>query len=333
MNPKNSRIVGLVPVLVLVLFPMGMAWAGAAQDEAKQWLERMIRAAQDLTYQGTFVYSQGRTLETMHIVHVSGENGVRQHLYSLSGAPREVVVMNKSVTCLLPKQKIIFSGANFNHSPFPLSLSRELSKLEKYYRFDIIGDDRVADRKTRVMVVKPRDELRFGYRLWLDHATGLVLRSALLNERGQIVEQLMFTDLQIKSEIDPQQWSLPPALQSVNPPPEVQHAPEAVTQSNWSVASLPEGFVQVLHTHFTADAGDHPTEHMVFTDGLATVSVFLERLNGEEPWLKGASRMGAMNAFGVVIDNYQALVVGEVPQVTVKMIADSLQHTETAPAQ
>lgn len=329
MNPKNLRIVALM----LVLCPIGMSWAASAQDEAKQWLERMIQAAQNLNYQGIFVYSQGRTLETMHIVHASGEEGIRQRLYSLSGAPREVVVMNKNITCLLPKQKIIFSGANFNHSPFPLSLSRELDKLETYYRFEIIGDDRVADRQARVVAIQPRDELRFGYRLWLDQATGLILRSALLNEKGQIIEQLIFTDLQIKPEIDVERWSLPETSQSENSPPEVQHVPESVTQSNWEIGNLPEGFMQVLHTRFTAKSSNYPTEHIVFTDGLATVSVFLERLDGEKPLLKGTSRMGAMSAFGVVIDNYQALVVGEVPQVTVKMIANSLQHTDTAATQ
>lgn len=329
MTLKNLRLAALA----LGLFPIVTSWAAVAQDEAKQWLERMIEAAQTLDYQGKFVYSQGQTLEAMHIVHVVGEAGVRQRLHSLSGAPREVVVADDNVTCVLPKRKIILSGGKFKHSPFPLSLSRELGKLEQYYRFDIVGDDRIANRKTRIIAIRPRDEFRFGYRLWLDHDTGLVLRSALLDEKGRVIEQFMFTDLEVNPDIDVNQWSLPQTTQSVNPPPEVEHKPESVSESQWAVVDLPKGFIQVLHNRFTTDSSDHPTEHIVFTDGLATVSVFVEKLNGERPLLTGVSQMGAMSAFGVVIDKHQALVVGEVPKVTTKLIANSLQHSAPAASQ
>jgi sigma-E factor negative regulatory protein RseB len=92
------------------------------------------------------------------------------------------------------------------------------------------------------------------------------------------------------------------------------------------VEQLPEGFVKVLHNRFAESAGRHPTEHLVFADGLATISVFLEKLDGAPALLQGVSQLGSMNAFGKAAHGYQILVVGEVPAVTVQRIAAAIQY-------
>ena len=94
---------------------------------------------------------------------------------------------------------------------------------------------------------------------------------------------------------------------------------------------MPEGFVKILHNRVADAAGQHPTEHMVFADGLATVSVFIERLDGAAPLLQGESRLGSMNAFGTRLDNFQILVVGEVPAATVQTIAGAVSYTPETP--
>jgi sigma-E factor negative regulatory protein RseB len=314
-------------MLVCTLFWGVTAQSGSGDDEAGQWLERMIKASQTLNYEGTFVYVQGQTVEAMHIVHSSGNDGERQRLVSLNGSIREVLVVDNHVVCLLPKQKVTFSGADYNRSPFPISLPDELSRLEKYYRFQMLGDDRVANVHTHVIAIQPRDQYRFGYHLWLDSETGMVLRSVLLNERGHILEQLMFTSVELKPKIDvklllpqdPQRAALTPAEQKGEP----------VTESNWVFQNLPEGFVEVLHNRYTKSP-NHATEHILFTDGLATVSVFLERLNGAEPLLVGASQMGAMHAYGAVKHEHQVMAVGEVPAVTVELIVKALEYKREA---
>ncbi|MDV7393453.1 MucB/RseB C-terminal domain-containing protein, partial [Arthrospira platensis SPKY1] len=96
-----------------------------------------------------------------------------------------------------------------------------------------------------------------------------------------------------------------------------------MTHSAWRIVQLPEGFIKVLHNRFTKSPGHHPTEHIVFADGLATISVFLEELNGAPPLLQGGSQLGSMSAFGTVVEGHQILVVGEVPAATVRHIATS----------
>lgn len=310
----------------------------AAPENARQWLERMLDSAQTLNYEGAFIYIQGPHVEAMHIVHGGGPGGERQRLVSLSGPPREIVVANNNVICLLPKQQATFAGGDYRRSPFPLSLPRELGRLEDHYELQMLGEDRVAGLEAQVIAIKPRDAWRFGYRLWLDRRNGIALRSALLDERGYPVEQMMFTDLQIKSQIDETAFSalaLAPGTAAPDAGANVvgdARIPtgQPVTQSVWRVDQLPEGFAKVSHYRFTEASGRHSTEHIVFADGLATISVFLERLEGDPPLLQGGSQLGSMNAFGTVISGHQVLVVGEAPAATVQRIAASIQYLPEA---
>lgn len=328
----------LLPCAALALAASSLSPTGWTQpappvaDEAKQWLERMVDATQNLNYEGTFIYVQGPHVEAMRIVHSNGPDGERQRLFSLNGPPREVVIANNNVICLLPSQQATFANSDSPRSPFPLSIPREIGRLESHYQLEILGEDRVAGLEARVIAIKPRDAWRFGYRLWLDQRNAMVLRSALLDDQGHPVEQLMFTDLQVKPQIDEtafQSPALPEGSATRNdadaPPP----VGEPVGESAWRVEQLPEGFIKVLHNRFAESTGRHPTEHLVFADGLATISVFLEKLDGAPALLQGASQFGSMNAFGKAVDGYQVLVVGEVPAATVQHIATMIQYDPT----
>jgi sigma-E factor negative regulatory protein RseB len=316
-------------LLVAVLWPAVWAAAADAQhSEARQWLERMIKATRTLDYEGHFIYLQGEHLEAMHITHSNQVGGERQHMISLNGPKREVVVTNNQVTCLSPKQQVVFSSSHYSRSSFPISVPSDLSKLEINYAFKMLGKDRVAGQETQIIAIQPRDNFRFGYRLWLDGATGMVLRSALLDEQEHIVEQMMFTDLQLKP-IDPLSWGGPAA--SVPPAAVISTDEQAQQPSPWVVGHLPKGFEQIMYNRLPDTPGQEPIDHIVFTDGLVTVSVFVERLADAEPLLKGASRMGAMNAYGTTLDDdYQVVAVGEVPGTTVERIATSVRHHQEA---
>ncbi|MDG4594117.1 MAG: MucB/RseB C-terminal domain-containing protein [Candidatus Contendobacter sp.] len=316
--------------------PVGRTQPAVTQD-ARHWLERMLNSTQTLSYEGTFIYVQGPHVEAMRIIHGGGTGSERQRLISLSGPPREILVANNNVVCLSPKRQATFAGGDYRRSPFPWSIPRELGQVENHYELQVLGEDRVAGLEAQVIAIKPRDAWRFGYRLWLDRRNGLALRSALLDEQGQPVEQLMFTDLQIKPQIDDDAFATPPEAK-IGATPEAGSdasgaqaaAGEPVTQSAWRVEQLPEGFVQMSHNRFTEPSGRHPTEHLVFADGLATISVFLERLEDNPPLLQGSSQLGSMNAFGTVVDGHQVLVVGEAPAATVRRIATAIQYTPKA---
>lgn len=316
------RVLGWATGL-LTLCCLATVWAGD-DDQAKQWLQRMLHASQTLSYHGTFVYIQGQDVEVMNIAHSGEAQSKRQRMVTLTGAMREVVVAENSVMCLLPQQQVAFRQLSHDRSPFPISLPHELDALEAHYRFTMFGDDRVAGLKTRIVAIQARDQLRYSYRLWLEHDSGMVLRSALVDTDGAVLEQLLFTDIEI-GPIDP--TLLMP--QYLNPASAAQLVEadknSAVSQSAWTVSEPPPGFRRISHTR-SADKSAHPTEHMVFSDGLATVSVFLEYLGGAEPLLSGPSRMATMNAFGAVLGDYQVISIGEVPAATVQRIATSITH-------
>lgn len=322
--------------LVVVLMQVESAYPGpqtdTTDDGAKEWLERMIEATQTLNYEGDFFYVRGNHLESMHIIHKGGADGQRQRMVALSGAPREVIVSENHVISLLLNQQAVSAGAGYQRSPFPISLPQELDELEANYWFKMLGSDRVAGKKTQVIAIEPRDEWRFGYRLWLEQETGMVLRSALLDKEKRPLEQLMFTHVEFKPDIDDELLSPSVAIDQDKVLSRAKPAKEKITGSEWRIAKLPAGFEQVMHSRFKGNGAAHATEHMVLTDGLATVSVFLEPLQGDKPLLKGDAQLGAIHAFGKVIEGHQALVIGEVPQQTVEMIAASLKHASESAA-
>ncbi|MDX1606538.1 MAG: MucB/RseB C-terminal domain-containing protein [Candidatus Competibacterales bacterium] len=311
-------------LLALVLWAGLLAPAGA-QDTARGWLERMIRATQTLSYEGTFIYIHGQAVDIMAILHSNQDGQGRQRMYSLSGPRREVLVNDGQVMCLLPDRRFAFRISRFERSPFPISFPNDLDRLAQSYEFDLAGADRVLDRPAQIVSVRPRDDMRYGYRLWLDRATGLVLRSALVGEsQDQYLEQLVFTELNIRDRIDPQRLLPSAPDQALLKTVALQQEPSASVEPNWRAESLPPSFVQVMYQPHGTDDQSRATHQLVFSDGLATVSVFVEPLV-DEPLLQGASHMDAMNTYGVVLDDrYQVIAVGEVPVKTVAKIASSI---------
>ena len=319
-------------LLVLVLW-VNSVTAGdkLGHEEAKLWLQRMLESARALNYQGVFVYVQGQDIEVMSIVH-SGQkrpsDKQRQHMFALNGTAREVTVSGEEVVCSLPDQQIAFDTSKYKHSRFPISLPQELDGLEENYRFVILGDDRVANRSTRIIGIEPRDALRFGYRLWLDKDTGMVLRSALIDDNGNIREQLIFTEFRVLNTVA-QDLLKPKFIDTRNVTVNAARmmTSVAVAEPQWHAERLPAGFEIILQQRYKNKDHAPATEHIVISDGLATVSVFLEKVQSK-PLLEGPTQMDAMSAYGVVLDDYQLIAVGEVPMRTVEQIAQAMRQVQ-----
>ncbi len=300
-------------------FPqVGAADAPSPPLDAKGWLTAMIDAAKTLDYRGEFVYVQGLSVEAMGIVHGVIDGREMQRVVALNGPRRELIVDGDVVVVQTDHPQLSPQGDRLRRSPFPVALPQELDQLEVHYRFELLGEGRTANRPTQRIAIHPRDKYRFGYQLWLDQQTKMVLRAALFDDRHEVIEQLMFTRFVVDPPLDPQTFA--PTATGSPPPP-----PPAAPASLWSLSALPPGFDPVLHNRYGGNHGPE-IEHIVLSDGLATASVFLEHLDGAAPLLKGPSRLGAMNAYGRVIDDHQVMVVGEVPAVTVQDIAQAVER-------
>jgi len=316
----------LVSVLTLILLSLA-AYAAESSQVARQWLTKMGEASRALTYEGTFVYRQGTQLETMRIIHRMGADGERERLVSMNGVAREVLRDKTGVTCILPDNHSVVVDKSGRNGLLPGPFNDYPEGLDDYYTFSFAGDDRVADRPARIIEIKPRDEYRYGYRLWLDEKTKLLLKSELLDDGGKVLEQILFTSMNLPDAISDEM--LEPAVSGEGFSwftSDGSGTPVETEGVDWEVAWLPEGFTLTSQEADPLPKRLAPVQHMLFTDGLASVSLYIEGLAADKEQFEGFSQIGAMNAYGVVVDNYQVTVVGEVPKVTVDRVGAAVRR-------
>jgi sigma-E factor negative regulatory protein RseB len=316
---RTARAVA-TQALLLLAFAGGQAPA----QEARDWLERMNRAVEELNYSGTFVHVLGTTPETLQIVHRNADGESGERILSLDGAGREIVRQGDRVQGILPDQRVVLLESRRDVSPLVSRLPSSSDELEAHYEIQLGGTGRVADRSVQVLEIKPRDEFRYGYMLWLDEVTAMPLRSHLVDERGQVVEQIVFTKIDVPADIPAE--ALEPTIDTTGfttlraPSP----APGAAAHITWRAVAVPGGFTLSVATQSQMAGSDTPVEHIVYSDGLATVSVFIEARETKADVGEGASNVGSTNAFSVTLRGRKITAIGEVPPRTVRTIATSL---------
>jgi sigma-E factor negative regulatory protein RseB len=312
----------------LAVVSLAVAGQAVAGESARQWLDEMSTALQSLDYDGTFVYLHDNKLETMRIVRQLDEGGEKERLVSLTGSPREVLRDDRVVTCIIPDNKSVMIGISRPRQPFP-EVPKDLDALSRYYEFEDAGEDRMTGYLTRVIKIKPRDDLRYGYRFWIDTDTRMLIKFDLTGPKGRAIEQVMFTSLDIGKGISAE--ALKPSLSGDGYTWHRQENARRKPQQNtdapgWKVSSLPAGFRMVNFQNKRMRMDGASAEHMVFSDGLATVSVYVEKLAEGKTPVTGLSSMGAVNAYRAEVGGYQVTVIGEVPRATVQMIALSVSR-------
>ncbi len=312
----------------LQLFATGAVEARAAEGDVREWLKKMIDAVRTVNYEGTLVYLHDNQLESMRVLHVVDESGEREHLLSLNGSAREVVRDNASVTCISPDARSVSIGNRLITRGLNALFTMDIESLAAYYEFHLLHQTRVAGREVRVVAIIPKDNFRYGYRLYLDHTSGLPLKTDLLNQAGKAVSQSMFTELRIEPETrDIGEYTLngKEHYKWVYRMPPKQRV--SGTTSSWGFNTLPQGFGLSFHSRKRGTPGQLVVDHFVLSDGLATLSVYVEKLD-TEAGLSGISRMGAVNAYGSQVDGHQITVVGEVPAITVERVAMAVRQTQ-----
>jgi sigma-E factor negative regulatory protein RseB len=317
---RSARAVAAQGLLLLLL-----VGAQAPAQEARDWLERMNSAVEELNYRGTFVHVLlDGTPETLEIVHrnANGESGER--ILSLDGAGREIVRQGDRVQGILPDQRIVLLESRRDVSPLVARLPDSSEDLESHYEIRLRGSARVADRAVRVLEIKPRDEFRYGYTLWLDEATAMPLRSQLTDERGRVVEQIHFTAIEIPADIPATELEATIDTTGFTTLRAPESTPSPDANISWRAVVLPGGFKLSVATQSQMAGSDTPVEHLVYSDGLATVSVFIEARETKAHLGEGFSNFGSTNAFSLTLRGRKVTAMGEVPPQTVRTIATSL---------
>jgi sigma-E factor negative regulatory protein RseB len=311
--------------LVLLGLPL---WGWAEGPEPAELIARMSEAVRTQTYSGTVVYSSDARMETLRVLHEFRNGEVRERLSSLTGDAREIYRNNEEVICVLPEQKIITVDRRAHQAASLLPSLRQdnITAMADRYRFEHLGEKRIAGRMCEGVRVSPRDDMRYGYEYWLDAETSLPLRVIVLNPDGERIEEMMFTDITFGEHFDDARFERDSASDDYRVIRHADESPRLRVPARWSLRESPPGFRKISHSVRKGADDRVPVEHFLFSDGLATISVYGAnaadgRLDDMAPQ---SSRMGALNVASRVIDGHQVTVVGEVPAVTVQWVVDRL---------
>lgn len=301
------------------------------EDAAESALAAMHHATRTLNYDGVFVYHRAEQLESMRLIHRYADEVETERLIALSGPAHEVIRSGTLVTCLSADQHGDTPDKNPPRDIIGIGFSAPVEKLRNSYTFAFDGKDRVAGRSAVVVAVNPHSPDRYAYRLWLDEQTRLLLKSTILDLSGHALEQIQFTQLDVRAEIPSAllkpgiegaafQWHTDAEGESAAA--SVAAAPQA--PPDWQASWLPDGFEFGENNVQQMPGSSVPNSHLVYSDGLAMVSIFVEAVSDEKHALRGESSRGAVNAYSRLEGTHQITVVGEVPLLTLKKIAESV---------
>lgn len=306
--------------------------ARAGDPDARQWLERMSRALSQENYEGRFFHITGSRSESLRIIHRVDRGKVTERLVSLDGNGREIIRNNEEIVFYLPDKRTVLVEKRTNNDSLLAALPNYSESLEEHYSIEKVGKvTKMLGQKTQMIVVRPRDHYRYGYRLWLHEQTAMPLKSQLCDRNGQVIEQILFAELHMRDRIP--QSELKPAVSAEGYRWVRQDSQPARAAANlgWSVIRPPAGF-RLTTWRIQAIAGSSaPVRHLVFSDGLASVSVFIEPRPPQATAMHGLTRVGTAFAYSRDLDGHQVTAVGEVPAATVEAIAAGVTRTGDAP--
>lgn len=303
--------------------------AQAAPDERNEiqlFLRKAQSAAQKLNYSGTFVYQQSSQIRTSKISHVYDGSGETEKLEILDGKPREYIRRNDEVSCYLPDSKVIQVEKNVTQEVFPALFGSNASHLTDSYLIKKTDQGRVAGVECQTYLFEPRDAYRYGYRVCADKNSGLLLRAQTVNSKNEVIEQIAFTQI-LTGDID--KALIKPSFLHTSQWQVENLTVQSNMTSGWVVNALPAGFRKTREMKRVIPVGNeapggkpHQVIQMIFSDGMAAFSVFIEPDTGQRS--EGSLQQGAMTIMGKKYGDYWLTVVGEVPFAAIKQVMNSI---------
>jgi sigma-E factor negative regulatory protein RseB len=292
---------------------------GAYADAALDWLNRATAATKQLNYSGIYVYHQGEHVEVQRVLHRVDASGEQEKIEVMDGTPRQFLRINNDVYCHLPDGKHVRLERNTLRRFFPALLPAQPAGLLEYYEAKLGGIERVAGRVCQVVSLEPRDGYRHAYHLWLDKQTGLPLKSRMINGNGGVVSMFVFSEVQIGKAPAPQIFANDLTGKIVQ-----KAAFDKPAEVAWNVEP-PPGFVRVQEAVRVFPGKKAPVTHLVFSDGLSVLSMFVEPVNPQAQRLQGLSAEGVIGVYAREIDGYTVTTLGEVPNMALIETGNSVE--------
>lgn len=324
-NNKNKRLIASFAAIFAVFAQSGAAWA--QQQNPAEWLERMSSAVGSTSYQGTVIRRKRGESEALKVVHKIVDGVVNERVTSQEGNGIEIIRIGNEVHCILPdKKSVLVEGWN-NQSTLFSPLPRVEVTNTPHYDVSVQREGRIAGRNAVMIAVRPHDEYRYAHRIWVDEVSGFPLQTEILDIDGVLIEEVKFADISISDEITVDALGPSVDLSGYTWYREPARYEAVEVETNWACDDLPAGFRPVsTRTEKASGAAevDAQTTHIVYSDGVANVSVFIESSLATDK--AGWAAMGASNSFSVQVGGYQVTAMGEVPGITVQRIASSMRQ-------
>ena len=341
MNFKHFRLVAFIlwalaaPYFVAAQSPPVPATAlvaGAADGKnLNDWLLRMHEASKNRSYIGTYVVSIGGQMQSAKIWHVCDGGQQVERVDTLTGAPRSSFRHNDKLVTFMPEQKLVRHEKREAVSTFPELVQSADNRISEFYKIKLEGVERIAGLDSDVAVLLPKDSLRFGYRVWTEQKKGLIVKLQTLDGDGKVLGQAAFSELQLDAPV-----KMDKLLQMMSKVDgyRVEQAPLVKTSASaegWILKTPVAGFkpMSCFKRPAATAQGSQPAEEplqWVFSDGLASVSLFVELFDRQRHSKESSLSMGATQTMTRQLGNYWLTAVGEVPAATLKQFASSLER-------
>ena len=303
--------------------------AQASEQDSWQVLQKAAAAARALSYKGIFVCQTGKQTKSVEITHMyDGQNEFARNVI-LDGSPREVLSQSGNVVIYNPRNEKIIIEKRRGQNMFPAVLPMNLDSVKQSYSLRADGDERVAGRQAQVLVLVPKDGLRYSYRFWIDAEYGLLLKSVMFNNRNEIMESIGFNQLSLMETVS-LDWFKPKIDHNKNyvMENEQQVVADNGSTADWEVRTLPSGYRKVDQVMRKVPGKEGPVTHVVFSDGLASVSLFIEHVarsaKDKSVQKNVLSTTGNTSFYANVNSGHLVTVVGDVPEATVVQIANAV---------
>lgn len=311
--------------LFLLLLSFNVLAINTDTESAKFWLKKLSQSLRELNFTTSFVVVKNNQVEPYHWLHGIGENELELEIFaSMNGPRRDVLRQGDVVSYIVPEQEPYSVISKDIRSPIPSIFRGDITALEDNYRFISVGRSRILGRVAQLIRIVAKDDYRFSYWLWLDQQSGLLLKMAVLTRQGQLLEQIQFTRIDVSEKLSENlvqlQFTELPPVGKLNNRQEHKNLP-------WQVNWLPEGFKLLKSNQHSLNSysrvGEKTVDFMLFTDGLVEVSVYVNA-SKENFRAPEYANDGATMVYNHVSQGVEVGVVGGVPLVTARKIAESI---------
>ena len=315
----------------LTVIQASNAAAAVEPKSINDWLLRLHDASKRRSYIGTYVVSSGGQMQSAKIWHVCEGTQQVERVESLTGAARSTFRHNDKVVTFMPEQKVVRSEKREVTGSFPQLVQSADNRIADFYKLKAEGVERIAGLESDVVLLIPKDAMRFGYRVWTEQKKGLVVKLQTLDFDGRVLEQAAFSELQLDAPV-----KMDKLLQMmgkidgyrVDEPALVKTTASA---EGWRLSAPVAGFkpMSCYKRPMSGASGtavvDEPMQ-WVFSDGLASVSLFVEPFDRQKHNKESSMSMGATHTFTRQLGNYWLTAMGEVPMSTLKQFASGLER-------